>query len=234
MSALWERVDQWTNRLPVPGGWIYEIRHTEAMVSAIFVPAPPEYLATEIAERETAQAERDALRDNILALLNSDDSAVVRVHEGGGPEDISLSIAVTFAKVKDQRDTMQKALKQYADQLCEGWCETGGEGRFTDCGGCPAKAALLGLGWAAPSAADATPAVAPAEAARIEAGAEVLALRSALGPALELLDVCWGHDPGANLRHRWGSQPHIHAGKVRDALRAALAQAPSQAGKSTP
>lgn len=41
--------------------------------------------------------------------------------------------------------------------------------------------------------------------------------------ALELLDVCWGHDPGANLQHRWGPLPHKHAETVRENLRTALA-----------
>ncbi len=47
-------------------------------------------------------------------------------------------------------------------------------------------------------------------------------LEAALKDALELLDVCWGHDPGANLQYRWGPHPYKHAQKVRDAARAAI------------
>jgi hypothetical protein len=57
-----------------------------------------------------AEAEVEHLRSNILALLENDKD-VVRVREGGGPEDICASLAVTVVKTRKHRDEAIAAAK---------------------------------------------------------------------------------------------------------------------------
>lgn len=43
-------------------------------------------------------------RENVAALLDTPDPDVIRVHEGGGPEDLIMSLVVTMAKTRKSRD----------------------------------------------------------------------------------------------------------------------------------
>lgn len=47
-----------------------------------------------------AERKRDRICGEVIACLDADAPFVVRVHEGGGPEDIAMSLAVSMSKAR--------------------------------------------------------------------------------------------------------------------------------------
>lgn len=49
-------------------------------------------------------------RANVRAMLDAADPDIVRHHEGGGPEDLIASLAITMLKTRKHRDTLGQRL----------------------------------------------------------------------------------------------------------------------------
>lgn len=77
-----------------------------------------ERVGPEVSETTADWREREAVirlalealewRANVEAMLSDGDPDVVRVHEGGGPEDLIGSLAVTMLKTRQQRDARKR------------------------------------------------------------------------------------------------------------------------------
>lgn len=109
--ALAELATRHHDALEVPRGLCLEMSMDRLAVRLLHARnrVGPEVSATanDWLERETViRLAMEALkwRENVEAMLSDGDPDVVRVHEGGGPEDLIASLAVTMLKTRRERD----------------------------------------------------------------------------------------------------------------------------------
>lgn len=57
------------------------------------------------AANQPGKSELTQWRENVTSLLAEPDPDVIRAHEGGGPEDLILSLVLTMARTRNMRDT---------------------------------------------------------------------------------------------------------------------------------
>lgn len=61
-----------------------------------------------LSEAATAAHSYQILKENVEALLDGRDEDIVRVREGGGPEDVAMSLAVTMGRTRKSRDMARR------------------------------------------------------------------------------------------------------------------------------
>lgn len=105
--ALNEHAERWEKLRTMFGldGWHDGVFHGHGTVDQIVTHI--EHVANErarlLVENVRLQGELNEWRENALELLK-DDTDVVRMHEGGGPESLVGSLAITMIKTRKQRD----------------------------------------------------------------------------------------------------------------------------------
>lgn len=72
-------------------------------LSELYTVAAAYDYKTPLAMIDDLLKQKKETEDNILYILK-DDPDVIRAHEGGGPEDLNMSLALTMLKTRNNRD----------------------------------------------------------------------------------------------------------------------------------